>query len=336
MEQLNNLQQVFLTQIKQKQPTNISLVDEIADKLNLSNDSAYRRIRCEQDFTFSEMSILSRAYDISLDSLIDNQPSDVTFSYRSLSNEGFTLEKYLESIAENLKLLNGFTGEKKLIYLTKDFPIFHYFDFPVIASFKMFFWLKFILNDPEFKDKEFTLDAVSEEIMQAGKQVLYQYNKVPSIEIWNKMIINSTLNQIEYFFESGLFSKNEDALLVLDDLNRMVHHIKSIAENGIKYNYQGKQLNVESNFKLYFNEVTIGDNTIFFKLGDQRMSFITAGVLNILASSNHKFCNDIENMMNNIMRKSIEISSSSQKIRTKFFKIQTEKIEMTRRVLRGA
>ena len=38
-------QQVFFNHIKGMLPPHISFVDEIAEELNISNDSAYRRIR---------------------------------------------------------------------------------------------------------------------------------------------------------------------------------------------------------------------------------------------------------------------------------------------------
>lgn len=45
------LQTAFLKQIKNQLPPHLSLVDAIAEQLNISNDSAYRRIRGEKHLT---------------------------------------------------------------------------------------------------------------------------------------------------------------------------------------------------------------------------------------------------------------------------------------------
>lgn len=42
------LQQHFFDHIKERLPTHLSLVDEVAELLSISNDSAYRRIRGEK------------------------------------------------------------------------------------------------------------------------------------------------------------------------------------------------------------------------------------------------------------------------------------------------
>ena len=43
----NELQKQFFTQLKGRLPQHLSMVDEIAELLNISNDSSYRRIRGE-------------------------------------------------------------------------------------------------------------------------------------------------------------------------------------------------------------------------------------------------------------------------------------------------
>ena len=48
-------QQLFFKHIKSLLPQHISLVDTIADVLEVSNDSAYRRIRNETEITLEEI-----------------------------------------------------------------------------------------------------------------------------------------------------------------------------------------------------------------------------------------------------------------------------------------
>ncbi|HEX8678117.1 MAG TPA: hypothetical protein VF700_12910, partial [Segetibacter sp.] len=63
----NELQISFFKKVKEKLPPHISLPDVISDYLNISNDSAYRRIRGEKPLTLDEIEILVRKTNISLD-----------------------------------------------------------------------------------------------------------------------------------------------------------------------------------------------------------------------------------------------------------------------------
>ena len=63
------VQQIFFQHIKSNLATHLSLVDEVADLLNISNDSAYRRIRGEKPFLLKKSKSLCAHYRISLDQL---------------------------------------------------------------------------------------------------------------------------------------------------------------------------------------------------------------------------------------------------------------------------
>ena len=51
----NNSQLRFFQFIKSKVSANIAFVDEIADLLSISNDSAYRRIRADKPISFDDL-----------------------------------------------------------------------------------------------------------------------------------------------------------------------------------------------------------------------------------------------------------------------------------------
>ncbi|MDN3668269.1 hypothetical protein QWY93_02865 [Echinicola jeungdonensis] len=336
MDSLNHFQLLFFDQIKRKIPKQTSLVDDISTHLNISIDSAYRRLRGEKEMSFSEIINLAKTYDVSLDSIVSNYFNEVSFTYHSFSDPGYTLKKYLESILGHLEFLKTSNERKQMIYLSKDFPIFHYFRYPKICTFKMYFWQRFILNDPNYTNTDYNFEVIPKELLHLSNKIYGLYDEIPSIEIWNRETVNSTLNQIEFFHESGLFTNHQDVILLLEELILLLESIEKMAERGSKKQEDDKVENDSfSNYELHYNEVTIGDNTIFFKLGDDRkISFITANVLNILKTTNERFCADVEAMLSNLLMKSTKISVSSQKIRTKFFKIQYDKINNLISILR--
>ena len=93
---MENLQQSFFQTIKNSLPAHLSLVDEVATILNISNDSAYRRIRNEKSISFEEIKILAAHFKISVDHILNLQTDTGSFSGRYITPENFDFSTYLE------------------------------------------------------------------------------------------------------------------------------------------------------------------------------------------------------------------------------------------------
>ena len=59
-----DVQNAFFERVRQKLNANLSLVNEIADVLEMSNDSAYRRLRGETALSLNEAFILANHFQI--------------------------------------------------------------------------------------------------------------------------------------------------------------------------------------------------------------------------------------------------------------------------------
>ena len=57
-----HIQVSFLNMVKEKTDPHVSFVDELADLLSISKDSAYRRLRGETLLSFEEISLISDKY----------------------------------------------------------------------------------------------------------------------------------------------------------------------------------------------------------------------------------------------------------------------------------
>jgi hypothetical protein len=69
MNGTTDLQQQLFNFIKNSQP-HISLADELCDFLDISHDSAYRRIRGEKPLSLSELKVVCEKYNIALDQVL--------------------------------------------------------------------------------------------------------------------------------------------------------------------------------------------------------------------------------------------------------------------------
>jgi len=319
--------QDFLFQrIKELLPQDISMVDAISEILNVSSDSAYRRIRGETPLVLDEAKLLCDRFHISLDQLLGIRSGFTLFQTQRVHNKNFSFEKYLGSILEQLQFLNGFI-KKEIIYLSKDLPFFHNFCYEPLFAFHYFFWMKSILRHPDFEDRVFTADCLTPEIKKLGAAILQTYNAIPSTEIWNTECINSIVFQVEAYKEAGYFSNREDIAKVYEAVESTIQHLKNQAEEGCKYLPGENPEFKKNNFNFFYNRMTLGDNTIM-GLGDHvKTVFLNYDVMNYMVTRDEKFCEDTHNDLLALIRRSTLISVSGAKQRNMFFNRLISKIE---------
>ena len=320
------VQQAFFQHIKAGLPGHLSLVDEVAELLNISNDSAYRRIRGEKPISFEELQKLCSHYKISLDQFLHLQSDAFIFSGK-LKTEGETsFEDWLANVQETFSMFNGFE-KKHVYYLMKDIPPFIHFQVRELAAFKFYFWTKSILHYESMKGVKFHLDDPRyDAYFPQSNKIIELYNKIPITEIWNVESLNSSLRQIEFYKESGSFKNKTEIKLLYDKLEELVNHIEKQAELGLKFNFGEEPKSNSAEYRLFVNELILGDNTIMAMLNDKSITFLNHGVLYFVATGDERFNKTMQNSLENLMKRSTMISTVGDKERTRFFNRMRDKI----------
>jgi hypothetical protein len=320
------VQQVFFQHIKSNLAAHLSLVDEVADLLNISNDSAYRRIRGEKPLSFEEIKTLCAHYQISLDQLFNLSNDSFLFSGPLTNKENFGIEMYLEHLLAQLNYFNSF-DHRELYYLGKDLFLFHCFSFPELAVFKVFFWMKTLMLYP-FPGKELAaMDTFRESIIKTTGKMSEAYNKLPSVEIWHEDGMNAMIRQIDYYRQSKIFPSDDYALGLYRSMLNMIDHIERQAEAGCKFIVGGKPNAASASFKFYYNEFIIGDNCNMAVLNNTKVVYLNHTALNIIMTKDPVFTEYIYQHFQNIMHKSTLMSLVGEKERRKFFNKMRENIE---------
>lgn len=301
----------------------LSLVNELITALDVSKDSAYRRIRGQTLLTFNEIAKISIHFQMSLDTYLKLSPKNVVFQSRTIG-EDLTFGDYLQSISDNLSMTRQF--KKPVIYiLAKDIPVFYHFRYPAMSSFKIFFWLKTIIKDPQYQYRQYDRTSVSESLLKLAEEIADKFVNIPSIEIWTEETINITIRQISYYFESHVLLQ-QDALDLIEELLVMLASVERQAENGSKTLDSVEDLEPSDSFQLFYNEVEIGDNTFFFSMDDKSIVFKTYNMLNLLATTDTKFCDQTQRHIHRIMEKSVAITHSAEKERARVFNLMRQKV----------
>lgn len=308
----------FIEHLKRVAP-NKSLADEMAEVLSISSDSAYRRIRCETSISIDEVVLLCKHFRVSPELLTEKTAGTVTFSYKSLTSNAIDLENYLQSIIQDLENALSFQNPH-LYFAAEDVPFFHHLDYPFLTPFKFFYWRKSILNDVSLQGKKFDPKAISTASLNLAKKINQLYVAIPCTEIWTEETISSMLSQVTYYADSGLFTTKKDAMNVLNDVRLMSEHLQRQAEINSKCLRNVKDPIHNQSFNLYSCEVQIGNNSILVNTDKLKISLLSFNTFNSLLTFNLNYCNENEQWIQNLIKKSVLISSVSEKQRLQFFR----------------
>lgn len=308
-------QETFVSLIKKQIPAHISLVDELAELLSISKDSAYRRLRGETPLSLDETVKICLHFDISPASLLEQATELIPFKYNKLYNEKDSFLHYLKSMTATLNLVSKANGQ--VIYASEDIPLFHHFGYPMLGAFKLFYWNKAVLSDEGLQDKVFSTSLLHPDISAAASDLLNAYREVKSIEIWTEESINSTLKQILYFAESDQFASKEDAIKIVDEMDHMIHDLARMAEHNSK---KPDNPAYAGNYTFFNSEVLIGNNSIIIEGLDKPIVFLSHNTFNSLSTRDQSFYEETKEWMQNLIRKSTMISGVSEKYRIAFFK----------------
>ncbi len=307
----DQIQSRLLEQVKQQVDPRFSYVDELAELLDLSKDSVYRRIRGETELSLRESLRICEKYGLSLHELAGNQSNLYTFRGRLVGDQWLNIYQWLQAIHENLTMLESFTGTRQLTYYTKDLPVFYYFNRPGLSTFKVYFWMCTIHNYPEYQTAQFSPGDVPQEMIRLGERIWEKYCRIPCLEIWSQETILVTLKQIEYYHDCGYFKEPENALVLLEDFEKLMEDANRWMTNGQKPD--------GASLMIYRNDILIGDNTILFTYGDDKLVFLPIGNLSIISTGNSVFTEHISGFLDTVIRRSVLISSTGEKERNRFF-----------------
>ena len=322
-----DLAQDYLFQrIREMIPQHISLVDAVSEILNVSNDSAYRRIRGETLLVLEEAHRLCKHFQLSLDQSLNLKNNSTLFQTNYINSSHYTFENYLKDLYNQLKQVEGFI-HKEIFFLIKDLHIFANMLSVPFFAFRYFFWNKSIIANTEYATKGFNPDCLSEEMKTLAEEMARIYCRIPSTEIWNTEAINSVILQVEYYKESGFFSSAADIKIIYDSVEEILYHLKEQAELGVKF-YPGENPSMKKqNLRFFYNRVILGDNTILVTTDHIKTVYLNYNVLNYMVTRDERFCNNTYSEIETLIRRSTMISDTGEKQRNIFFNILISKIQ---------
>lgn len=303
-------QESLLKAIRCKVSPSVSLIDEIAAILEISYDASHRRISQKSKFSIDEAIKLANHFNISLDNLFSKKKKVIvekTIEIETLKD----MLQYFKSSAEQVELLTK-NPETILYYSAKDIPLFYFMDGTILSKFKAFVWLNLLnTNQKKVSFENFVIEESFTEFMQKLKKA---YENTFVNEIWNDTTINSSLQQILYFYEAGLLDlKSANALC--KDLKRIISLI------------QEKCNKPNTNFAIYYNELILLNNNMLIETDEKLTMFVPYTLLGYFITDNDDSCKNVHQFFKQQISNSKPLGQSGIKEQNLFFNRAIRKID---------
>ncbi|MEL6812083.1 MAG: hypothetical protein AAFP76_12185 [Bacteroidota bacterium] len=317
------MQEVFIRSIRALLPENRSIIDEVSGILNLSYDAAYRRVNCKTALSLEEAVQLAKHFKLSLNNLFEVGNQGTLLAEKSPIIENVQgLEMYFKAGLQNIKPLISIKNAS-ITYSAKDIPIFYTLSDSYITRYKCYVWLKFLNEDGSMAKVSFEdfLQTMPPSLIKAANDVSEAYQNINIIEFWNDNTINGTLQQIFYYFETKLLSK-EMALNVCQDIKNIISHVEQQTINQTILNSKN-----DSSYQLYKSDLLTMSNTVMVKARGQKMFLTPFTVLSYFKIQHPETCDQMDRFFEKQMKNSKLLVNAGEKDRSQFFNKMQKKVD---------
>lgn len=317
---VNHLQIQLFRHIKQHVPDPSQLAEMIAKALDISLDSAYRRMRGETLLDLEEAGKLCLHFNISLDRLMGLMNGKVIFNPVPLDEKNIDFEGYLKGMLRSMEHFTTFP-DARLFYECKDIPIFYHFHSRELAAFKYHFWMKYLMQQPSFKTRKFSFEDYDDTLFDLGRKILHTYNSISSVEFWNTESINSTLKQIKFFYDTGWITRKADVILLYQKLKELFEYLEEVVASGTKIQLSEVDPDAKpASLDAYYNEIILGNNMIVVKLGpSSQITFFNYSGMRYTGTTDLEFGQEVFMGLERLTKSSTRLSTINEVERTLFF-----------------
>lgn len=258
---------IVINKILELIPSHIKSIDYLSELLDISKDSAHRRLRGKMPFSFKELVILSEKLNFSLDELValktDNNKVVIELKVDSNPEQEFIekIKKYKEDVKNRFQDKSS-SSILALNYLPPELCI----HFRHLFKFSYYTWLHWkdkSLCSPKFSEVEIPsyLENLRIEIASLSKHLKN------STFILDPNVFLTPIKLVLYFYNLELISKEEKEM-IKEDFQEIINYIeKEVRINGEHYEtknyYYLSYLNIDVNNGYYIHSGNISSSFSF-------------------------------------------------------------------------
>jgi len=316
------LHQDLLNLLRNRIPQNSKLVAKLIDVLSLEKMAVYRRLRQEVPFTFEEIIVIAREFNISLDNLlgVDARPS-FPFPFHAIDEENQNTESdylLLKNYVQAIKAVAS-NQDGEIALITNVLPQSLYTGFDSIFRFYYFKWRYYSLSTDQTKPYHEII--LPDRFIQVAKDAFDCLKNVgKGYFIFDYLVFQRFINDVTYFNTIRLI-KDEDVRLIKKELLQFIDYMEIIAKRGFIANPSNK-------IDIYISETSIDTSYCYIEASASfRFALIWSFVFNIVLTYKDEMLEMMKCWIRSKIRTSTLLSVTSEKTRTQYFDMQRKVVE---------
>ncbi|MDR0370836.1 MAG: hypothetical protein LBH80_03140 [Prevotellaceae bacterium] len=312
-------EELYVEKILEKIPPHIKPVSFLVENLEISKESAYRRLRGKIPFTFDEIIRLSNKLQFSLEEIVPTRnEGNIVFTlpeYPNLEYEDYlhaVLMNYQNQISEIIQAKEN----RVMLSMNHLWPIFI---FGMEHFFKLFYykWVR------QKYSNSFHLSMrdliVPEKIKELKKSISQATTLLQSVVIIaDRDIYLNAAKELQYYYRRKLLTE-EEFNLICDDLEGNINEIMQMVLEG-----RNKIGNVR---EMYISSLGIFSNNSYIEFDDKVTSFSYVYGIRSIKTTDPIACQSHKVSLECLKKNSVLISLSNEELQMDFFNKQKEYIK---------
>lgn len=326
---IHPLQQAVFDKIREKISSQRDLPAELAEILDISIHSAYRRLRHDVVLSVAEMDKLVTHYNLNMGTGELKESSSVFEFYgRDLKEDSPAL---LDNVRRELDLINDLISEGDLhvTYSGLDVVPAFLYGSPVLLAFTHFFWTHCFGGSISSGGKLFCIEEISEETKELANAYFEASSMISSTNILNASCLETVLSQIEYMRDIRCFKSDADAVAVYNDLRKSLDFYERQAAMGRKLHKDGSVKEPHISCTLYRSELFFAESSTLIETAKSTRVALKQNQLFNIFTSQTLFVSSVRDYLQTCLKKSKPISATNEKGRVIFFNDLRRRVEQS-------
>ena len=304
--------------MKEKLPAKGKLADMLMDTLYIGKEAVYRRLRGEVPFTLQEAALVSRKLGISLDKIIGTSfKSNAMFDINIVDYDD-PFESYYNTLYKYVSLINTMQDDPESTMGTSSniIPQTLYLKHDLLAKFRFFKWM---YQNKNIQCNNFDELEIPAKLLNIQKDYVDMTRHIHSIDyIWDSMIFQHLINDIQYFSDVHLIS-DEAKMQIKEELFLLTDELEELATRG-----KTKDGNT---VRIYVSHINFEATYSYVETNSLQLSLIRVYSINSLTTLDHEIFHSLKEWIQSLKKFSTLISESGEMQRIHFFKQQREIID---------
>jgi hypothetical protein len=299
-------------------PKNIKPVVYLSNTLDMSRESAYRRLRGEIPFTLQEIATLAINLGFSLDIALEEEKQDNVFFDVSKKQPytfdffAFMLKKY-EKFLERINSVQNMESMTALNFLLPPYC-------SISDNLLKFAYYKWLYQDSISSFNQLYANvSLPNDIYPLQKRIKEKlYHSGNNIFILDNSIFLNLMEDIRYFYQRKLINEAE-LMLLKKEMLILIDRYEDIIKTGI--------VGTDAKVQFYLSSLPVNSNVSFHIYDNKMESQLWVFAIGLIEVQDINFNQMQKKWFNSLKRQSALITQSNEIMQVEFFSRQREYVE---------